>query len=470
MELKSVLGRKDVLALAFGAIVGWGWVVLAGSLIEQAGTVGSMLAFLVGALLVGSVGLTYAELTSALPRAGGELAFTYRALGPTWSWVCGWSLILAYVGVCAFEAVAIATVFNYLFPNLRLGYLYSVAGSEVYLSWIVVGVGSAVFVAIINWLGIKTSALVQWTATTGLLVVGALFFLGSNLFGETANLQPSFTSSTGFLQVVILTPFLMMGFDVIPQTAEEINIPQKQMGRLILFSIFLATAWYVLVQWGVGLSLPAEARQASELATADAAARVFNFPPAASILVLGGLLGILTSWNAFFVGATRLLFGMARAKMLPGALAHLHKRYQTPTFGILFITVCSLVAPFLGRKALVWVADAASLGIVVAYFLVSISFLRLRWREPEMPRPYRLRHGTLAGSLAVAISFGFLLLYLPFSPSALVWPHEWAIVLGWIGLGIVAFVTGKRIYPSIDRAEQERIIFGRFGRELEKQP
>jgi amino acid transporter len=182
------------------------------------------------------------------------------------------------------------------------------------------------------------------------------------------------------------------------------------------------------------------------------------------------LLGILTSWNAFFVGATRLLFGMARAKMLPGALAHLHKRYQTPTFGILFITVCSLVAPFLGRKALVWVADAASLGIVVAYFLVSISFLRLRWREPEMPRPYRLRHGTLAGSLAVAISFGFLLLYLPFSPSALVWPHEWAIVLGWIGLGIVAFVTGKRIYPSIDRAEQERIIFGRFGRELEKQP
>jgi len=457
------------LALAFGAIVGWGWVVLSGSLIEQAGALGSMLAFLVGALLVGSVGLTYAELTSALPRAGGELAFTYRALGPTWSWVCGWSLILAYVGVCAFEAVAIATVFNYLFPNLRLGYLYSVAGSEVYLSWILVGVGSAVFVAIINWLGIKTSALVQWTATTGLLTVGVLFFLGSNLFGETANLQPFFTTSTGFLRVLILTPFLMMGFDVIPQTAEEINIPQKQVGRLILFSIFLATAWYVLVQWGVGLSLPAEARQASELATADAAARVFNFPAAGTILVIGGILGILTSWNAFFVGATRLLFGMARAKMLPGTFACLHERYQTPTFGILFITLCSLVAPFLGQKALVWVADAASLGIVVAYFLVSISFLRLRQREPEMPRPYRLRHGTLAGSLAVAITSGFLLLYLPFSPSALVWPHEWAIVLGWIGLGIVAFAIGKRIYPSLDRAEQERIIFGRFGRELEKQ-
>ncbi|MFQ5816374.1 MAG: amino acid permease [Candidatus Binatia bacterium] len=160
MELKSVLGRKEVLALAFGAIIGWGWVVLSGALIDQAGTLGSVLAFLVGALMVGFVGLTYAELTSALPRAGGELTFTYRALGPGWSWICGWSLLLAYVGVCAFEAVAIATVVNYLFPHFKLGYLYSVAGSEVYWSWILVGVGSGAFVGVVNWLGIKTSALV----------------------------------------------------------------------------------------------------------------------------------------------------------------------------------------------------------------------------------------------------------------------------------------------------------------------
>jgi len=108
VELKSVLGRKDVLALAFGGIIGWGWVVLSGPMIDQAGTLGSIVAVLVAAVMVIFVGLTYAELTPALPRAGGSLAFTYRALGPGWSWVCGWALVLAYVGVCAFEAVAMA--------------------------------------------------------------------------------------------------------------------------------------------------------------------------------------------------------------------------------------------------------------------------------------------------------------------------------------------------------------------------
>ena len=464
MELKSVLGRRDVLALAFGAIIGWGWVVLSGPMIDQAGTLGSIVAVLVAAVMVIFVGLAYAELTSALPRAGGALAFTYRALGPGWAWVCGWALVLAYAGVCAFEAVAIATVVNYLFPGLKFGYLYSVAGSEVYLSWILVGIISAVFVGWINWKGVRTSALVQQIATWGLLLIGVAFFLASNVNGELENLQPYFTDASGVLRVVILMPFLMVGFDIIPQTAEEINIPLREVGKIILLSIFMATAWYALVQWGVGLSLPEEVHKISELPTADAAARVFQFGPAASLLVFGGLLGILTSWNAFFVGASRLLFGMGRAQMLPKVFSQVHAQFQTPTFSILFITACSLVAPFLGRKALVWVANAASLGVVVGYFLVSLSFVRLRRREPEMPRPYRVRFGGFVGAGAVLFTLGFILLYLPMSPSALLWPYEWGIVLVWAGMGTVAFLLGNWMQAPLSRQEQERIIFGQYGR------
>ncbi len=463
MELKSVLGRKDVFALAFGAIIGWGWVVLSGPMIEQGGSLGSMLAFLVGGLMVSFVGLIYAELTSALPRAGGALAFTYKALGPRWAWLCGWSLVLAYAGVCAFEAVAIATVFNYLFPNLRLGYLYSVAGSEVFASWIVIGIAGAILVGLINWLGIKTSALLQWIATLGLLLVGLLFFLGSNLWGSTANLQPYVTDSSGVLRVIILTPFLMMGFDIIPQAAEEIRIPTQEVGKIILFSISLAMTWYLLVQWGVGRSLPQAAQRASELATADAASEVFGFPAAGRILVLGGILGILTSWNAFFVGATRLLFGMGRARMLPSSLAQLHPHYQSPTYGILFVTAASVLAPFLGRDALVWVADVASLGIMVTYFLVSLSFLFLRRREPDMPRPFRLRRGMFIGVAALIITFGFILLYLPVSPSALIWPYEWGIVLAWVVLGFLAYWGSRRAHPDLNRADQARVVLGEYG-------
>ena len=73
-ELTKVLGRHDVLALAFGAMIGWGWVVLSGEMTARAGTIGSALAFVLGAVMVFLVGLTYAELTSSLSRAGGELA------------------------------------------------------------------------------------------------------------------------------------------------------------------------------------------------------------------------------------------------------------------------------------------------------------------------------------------------------------------------------------------------------------
>jgi amino acid transporter len=256
----------------------------------------------------------------------------------------------------------------------------------------------------------------------------------------------------------------MTGFDIIPQTAEEINIPFREVGKIILLSILMATAWYTLVQWGVGLALPLEAHRASELPTADAAARAFRFAPAAAVMVFGGLLGILTTWNAFLVGATRLLFGMGRARMLPQSFAEVHPRFRTPTFSILFITACSLVAPFLGRKALLWLANASSLGVVVAYCLVSASFVQLRWKHPELPRPYRIRHGGLVGYGATVITFLFILLYLPFSPSSLAWPQEWGIVLAWVLLGLLAYAIGRRLHPALDRAAQERIILGQYAR------
>ena len=88
-DLRRVLTRRDVLGLAFGAMVGWGWVVLAGDMIARAGTLGSALAFVVGAVMVLLVGLTYAELTAALPRAGGELAFTWDCAYGTDCGDCG---------------------------------------------------------------------------------------------------------------------------------------------------------------------------------------------------------------------------------------------------------------------------------------------------------------------------------------------------------------------------------------------
>ena len=96
-KFERVLNKKDVFVLAFGAMIGWGWVVLSGEWILKAGTVGAMIAFALGGLMVLFVGLTYAELTAAMPKCGGEHVFSYRALGRNASFICTWAIVLGYI-------------------------------------------------------------------------------------------------------------------------------------------------------------------------------------------------------------------------------------------------------------------------------------------------------------------------------------------------------------------------------------
>src|SRR5690625_426648 len=134
-KLMKILGRKDVLALAFGAMIGWGWVVTAGLWISEAGSLGAILAFAIGGMLVIFVGLTYAELASALPLAGGELMYSFKAMGRIPSFITTWAVILGYVSVVAFEAVALPTVFEYLIPDYSQGHLYTIANWDVTITW-----------------------------------------------------------------------------------------------------------------------------------------------------------------------------------------------------------------------------------------------------------------------------------------------------------------------------------------------
>ena len=465
LHLRKVLGRRDVLAIAFGAMVGWSWVVLAGEMIARAGSLGSVAAFGAGAVMVWLVGLTYAELTAALSRAGGELSFTFLALGPAGAFVCGWTLVLAYMAVCAFEAVALPTVVSYLVPGFEGRYLYTIAGWDVHLSWVLVGVAGAVALGVVNYIGIRFAAFAQSVAAGSLLLVGVAFFLPGTMGGTTANLVPYVTSWEGVLRVVIMTPFLYVGFDVIPQIAEEIDLPFRAVGRIILLSIVLAFGWYGLVQLSVGLWLPVETLADRALPTADAMSAVYGTTWAGRVLVVGGLLGIATSWNAFFIGGSRLLFAMARGGMLPVVFARLHPQYQSPVAVVVVMTGIMALAPFFGRPALVWLVDAGSFATVVAYLLVAASFLIIRRRHPGLRRPYRTPAPLVVGWLAVLATAFFIVLYLPGSPSALVWPEEWVIVLAWGGLGAL-LVPGLRRRTSVLGLRQAWLILGDYAEDL----
>jgi len=461
-HLQKILGRREVLGIAFGAMIGWSWVVLSGEMIIRAGTIGSLLSLLLGAVMVLLVGLTYAELTPALSRAGGELIFTFVGIGPRASFLCGWALVLAYFSVCAFEAVALPLVAQYMFPNLQSEHLYTLQGWDISWGQILLGSGGALVIGIVNYFGLRLASFLQWLASLLMLLVGLSFFGAGNLNGEWGNLTPHFTNWNGFFNVVIMTPFLFLGFDVIPQLAEEIKLPAASIGKLILFSLLLALGWYELVQWTVGLSLSAEIRASSDLATADAMTAAYNSPLAGQLLVSAGLLGIITSWNAFFIGATRLIFAMSRAKMLPSIFCKLHPRYKSPIAAIILMTVPTMLAPFIGRPSLVWLVDAGSAAAVVGYIFVAISFLAIHKKYPLLPRPYQLAAPRLVGILALLSTISFGLLYLPWSPSALVWPYEWAIVLGWSTLGaLLVLIRGKQLSKR-DKEDQKSYILGNY--------
>ncbi len=130
-----VLGRGDVLALAFGAMIGFGWVVLTGTWLLDAGVLGAILAFVIGGTLVVFVGLTYSELVSAMPRVGGEHHYAWRAIGAKGAFVASWGIALGYVSVVAFEAVALPTTLEYILPDFKVGFIWTVAEYDVYRTY-----------------------------------------------------------------------------------------------------------------------------------------------------------------------------------------------------------------------------------------------------------------------------------------------------------------------------------------------
>lgn len=447
-RLHRVLKTRDVLTLAFGAIIGWSWVLMTGHWILVGGSLGTLVAFAIGGFAIILIGLTYAELAAALPWVGGEHVYTRRGLGDGASFVCSWALVMAYVTICVFESVALPTALVYLVPDIQLVTLWSVAGAPVDLGFVLVGILGAVVMTIVNVVGIRTAAIVQTVITITIVIAGLVLMTGAAVSGNADNLEPLLPNGlAGVLGVLIMVPAMLVGFDVIPQSAEEIDLPPQRIGQLLILSVFIAVAFYGLVTLSVALARPPALWEGATLATADAAHTLWGSPWAGVFLVVGGVGGILTSWNAFIIGASRVLFSMAESGHLPKVFATLHPRFRTPYVGILAIGLASIAAPFFGRTILVWLIDAGSLAVMVAYVFVAAAFLALRRNEPDLPRPFKVPAGRTVGALALVLGIALILVYFPGSPSALLWPQEWVIVLAWVAVGSVVYLTARRRHP-----------------------
>lgn len=458
-EFNKVLNAWDILVIAFGAMIGWGWVVSTGGWIEKGGVIGAALGFAIGGIMIFFVGLTYAELTAAMPQCGGEHVFSYRAMGATGSFICTWMIVLGYVSVACFEACAFPTIITYLWPGFLKGYMYTVAGFDIYASWLITAIVIAFLIMMINIIGAKTAAILQTVLTCIIGGAGILLIVASVINGTVDNLDGQIFAGTttgvnikAIIGVAAMSPFYFIGFDVIPQAAEEINVPPKKIGNILILSVVLAVIFYAFVIIAVGFVMnPGDiiaSQEATGLVTADAMAAAFNTKIMAKVIIVGGMCGIVTSWNSFLLGGSRAMYSMAESYMIPKFFAKLHPKHKTPVNALILIGVLTMLAPFAGRKMLVWISDAGNFGCCFAYCMVALSFMILRKKEPDMPRPYKVPCYKFFGTMAVIMSGFMVAMYcIPGSGGNLIL-QEWLMVLGWSALGVVFYVVCKVKYKE----------------------
>ena len=457
-RFNRVLNMRDVVVTAFGAMIGWGWVVSTGGWLSRAGVGGTVLGFIIGGVMIYFVGLTYAELTAAMPEVGGERAFSLKAFGPKGSFVCTWFLILSYIGVVCFEACSLPTVIQYVFPGFMKGYLYTIAGFDVYATWLFVGAAFAIAITYVNIRGIKAAAVLQTVLTIIIAVIGIVLVAVSAIRGTPSNLidnlfigETVFGTAKNILSVAVIAPFFLFGFDVIPQVAEEIMVPLKKLGKLMLLSIVLAVIFYGLVVFAVGFVLSPQdiddSLSSSGLVTADAMAKAFSSNIMSKVLIIGGMCGIITSWNSFLIGGSRALYSMAEAHMLPAFFGRLSNK-KTPVNSLIFAGFLSVISLFLGRSALIWISDTASLACCVAYCIVSASFLALRKKEPQMVRPFKIKKYKTVGLLATIMAAAMVLLYIIPGSGCTLSNEEWMIAGVWMALGVTMAVVAKAKYKD----------------------
>ena len=238
----------------------------------------------------------------------------------------------------------------------------------------------------------------------------------------------------------------------IPQAAEEINVPPKKIGKMLILSVILAVVFYALVIIAVGLVLDSGAiiksQEATGLVTADAMGTAFGMKIMAKVVIVGGMCGIITSWNSFLIGGSRAMYSMAESYMIPKTFAKLHPKHKTPINALILIGVLTMLAPFAGRQLLVWISDAGNFACCLAYCMVAVSFMILRKKEPDMPRPYKVPAYKFFGTMAVIMSGFMVCMYcIPGSGGSLILP-EWGMVGAWSLLGVVFYVVCKRKYKE----------------------
>src|SRR3979490_1265256 len=378
----SALARNlrlaDYFALAFGTVVGAGWLVRMDDWLGRSGPLGAILGFAVGGVLLLPVGYVYGQWVQRLPDAASEAAYTAQVFPPIVSFFAGWVMLLAYFIVCPWEAVAIGKVAAYIFPSMNSFALYSVAGQPVFLPRLLLGVAMTVFLAVLNYRGIRLSATFQnWTASTVILLF--LLLLGISAWrGSPSNFHPLFRASP-FVSIVLtlqIVPNFLPGLNTPRNGAEKANPEFRRSGymRAIALALLVGAGFYALAVVAVGYIAPWQNLVGKRFATAIAFEQALGARWPVRLILIMAFFGLFQCFNGNFVASSRLLFAYGRRQTIPAAFGRIHEKFQTPSMAILAIAAATVARLLLGDALLVPVTEVGSMASAFGWLATCVSF------------------------------------------------------------------------------------------------
>jgi basic amino acid/polyamine antiporter, APA family len=469
-SLKRVLGATNLVTLGIGAIIGTGIFVLTGQAAAQYAGPAVVLSMVIAGLASALAGLCYSEFASTVPIAGSAYTYGYATLGEFIAWIIGWDLILEYALGGATVAVGWSGhLVSFLHDFLGITIPASLASApctvvpaagcnpDAYINLPAVLIAIAVTVLIV--IGIKESANVNSAIVVIKVAVVLIVILGGAAFVNAANWQPFIPPNagsfgeygwSGVLRGAGVIFFAYIGFDAVSVAAQEAKNPQKDMPVGILGSLAICTLLYILVSGVmVGLvpyreMLGSPAPMVVAIRAAEEASGGSGLLRMMTMLVeLGAIAGLSSVMVVLMMAQPRIFYSMSRDGLLPPFARKIHPKFRTPHItSIITGVIVALAAGFTPIGAL---GELVSIGTLFAFVIVSIGVIFLRYRRPDLERPFKTPFVPFIPILSALVSLA-LMASLPFD--------TWLRLVIWMAIGLVIYFTYGYKHSELRKRQQ----------------
>jgi APA family basic amino acid/polyamine antiporter len=451
-QLRRALGPVQLTTLGVGAIIGAGIFVLTGQAAAQHAGPAIVLSFILAGAACGFAGLCYAEFASMIPVAGSAYTYAYATMGELLAWIIGWDLILEYSLGAATVAVGWS---GYVVSFLRdLGINFPLewanpSGVDILVNGQVVGQGIfnvpaaiiALLVTALLVVGIKESASANATIVVIKVAVVLLFIAFGVSFVNSDNWSPFIPESTGtfgefgwsgIVRGAAVVFFAYIGFDAVSVAAQEAKNPQKDMPTGILMSLAICTILYIAVALVLTGIVPYTSLNVPDpIAVGIDATGLSWLKP---FIKLGAIAGLSSVILVMIMAQPRIFYAMSRDGLLPPVFKRIHPKFRTPH--ITTVVTGIAVAMTAGIFPIGQLGHMVSIGTLLAFVIVSLGVLVLRYKQPNLDRPFRTPGMPFVPILG-ALSCLYLMSFLPL--------ETWIRLFIWLAIGLaIYFLYGAR--------------------------